>query len=41
MKKYFLLTFTYPFSDSMIDWHTSGMTVDIAGTDILNVYTRV
>jgi hypothetical protein len=41
MNKYFLLTFTYPFRDFMIAWHTSGMMVDIAGTDILNVYIRV
>ena len=36
--KRFLLTSTYPFRVFMIAWHTSGMMVDIAGTDIRNIY---
>jgi hypothetical protein len=35
--KRFLLTSTYPFSDFMTAWHTSGMMVDIVGTDIGNI----
>jgi len=36
--KHFFTYSTYPFNDFMTDWHTSGMMVDIAGTDIRNVY---
>jgi hypothetical protein len=31
MKRYFSITFSYPFSDFMIVWHTSDMMLDIAG----------
>jgi len=39
--KRFLLTSTYNFSDYMRAWHTSGMMVDIAGTDIRNICIRI
>jgi hypothetical protein len=32
MNHYFSITFSYPFSDFMIVWHTSGMMLDITGT---------
>jgi hypothetical protein len=37
---FFLLTFMCPFSACTIAWHTSGMVVDIAGTDVWNVHVR-